>query len=42
MDAMNKKDARMRIEFLRQELQRHNYRYYVLNDPEVIKAYLGE
>ena len=35
MDAMNKKDARMRIEFLRQELQRHNYRYYVLNDPEI-------
>lgn len=35
MDAMNKKDARMRIEFLRQELKRHNYRYYVLNDPEI-------
>lgn len=27
-----------RIHFLRQELQRHNYRYYVLDDPEVSDA----
>ena len=32
---ITKKQAQERAEFLRQELNRHNYRYYVLNDPEI-------
>lgn len=35
MTARNKKEAKERIEFLRNELNRHNYRYYVLNDPQI-------
>ena len=32
---ISKKQAQERIDFLRSELNRHNYRYYVLNDPEI-------
>ncbi|HIZ87658.1 MAG TPA: NAD-dependent DNA ligase LigA [Candidatus Coprenecus pullistercoris] len=32
---MDKKEAGKRIEFLRRELEKHNYRYYVLNDPQI-------
>lgn len=32
---ISKKQAQERINFLRRELNRHNYRYYVLNDPEI-------
>ena len=32
---ISKKQAQERIEHLRSELNRHNYRYYVLNDPEI-------
>ena len=32
---ISKKQAQERIEHLRTELNRHNYRYYVLNDPEI-------
>ena len=35
MTSKDKTNAKERIEFLRQELNRHNYRYYVLNDPEI-------
>ena len=32
---MNEKD---RIDFLRKELHRHNYNYYVKNNPEILDA----
>ena len=32
---ITKKQAQERADYLRQELNRHNYRYYVLNDPEI-------
>ena len=32
---ISRKQAQERIDFLRGELNRHNYRYYVLNDPEI-------
>ena len=35
MDFKDKKEIQKRIEFLRQELEKHNYRYYVLNDPQI-------
>lgn len=35
MTAINKKEAKERIEFLRNELNKQNYRYYVLNDPQI-------
>ena len=35
MDVKDKNEARKRIEFLRKELEKHNYRYYVLNDPQI-------
>lgn len=35
MTAKNKKEAKERIEFLRNELNKQNYRYYVLNDPQI-------
>ena len=35
MDFKDKKEVQKRIEFLRQELEKHNYRYYVLNDPQI-------
>lgn len=35
MDIIDKKEAKERIESLRQELEKHNYRYYVLNDPQI-------
>ena len=35
MDFKDKKEIQKRIEFLRQELDKHNYRYYVLNDPQI-------
>lgn len=35
MRLIDKKEAQERIEFLREELRRHNYRYYVLNDPQI-------
>lgn len=35
MTSKDKTKAKERIEFLRRELNRHNYRYYVLNDPEI-------
>lgn len=30
---MNKKEAKVRIDALRKELNRHNHNYYVLNSP---------
>ena len=38
MTSKDKTNAKERIEFLRQELNRHNYRYYVLNDPEITRC----
>lgn len=38
MDAANQYDARLRSEELRSLLNYHNYRYYVLDDPEVSDA----
>ncbi|HIZ86036.1 MAG TPA: NAD-dependent DNA ligase LigA [Candidatus Coprenecus stercoravium] len=35
MDIKNKKEAQKRIESLRKEIEKHNYRYYVLNDPQI-------
>ena len=35
---MNKEEAKTRIEDLRKEIDRHNYRYYVLDDPVVSDA----
>lgn len=35
MNFKDKKEVQKRIEFLRQELEKHNYRYYVLNDPQI-------
>ncbi len=32
---MDREQARQRIEFLRQEIERHNYLYYVKNQPEI-------
>ncbi|MEN3047022.1 MAG: NAD-dependent DNA ligase LigA [Candidatus Hydrothermales bacterium] len=32
---MNKEEIKKRIEFLRKEINYHNYRYYVLNDPVI-------
>ena len=32
---MSKQDAKKRIDLLRRELEHHNYRYYVLSQPEV-------
>src|SRR5512140_2196978 len=32
---MKKSEAKERIEFLRKELEGHNYRYYVLNQPSI-------
>ena len=32
---ISKKQAQERADFLRQELNRHNYKYYVLNEPEI-------
>lgn len=32
---MNKEDAKKRIEFLRKEIEKHNYNYYVLNKPDI-------
>ena len=32
---MDKEKARQRIDILKKELEHHNYRYYVLDDPEV-------
>ncbi len=32
---MSKKDARRRLEKLRDTIEHHNYRYYVLDDPEI-------
>ncbi len=39
---MNKAEARKRAEELRQEVRHHNYRYYVLDDPEVSDAEYDE
>ncbi|MCH8288223.1 MAG: NAD-dependent DNA ligase LigA [Candidatus Marinimicrobia bacterium] len=35
---MNKKEAEKRIESLRRELEGHNYKYYVLDEPEISDA----
>jgi len=35
---MNRKEAVKRIEYLRKEINYHNYRYYVLNDPIISDA----
>ena len=35
---MNKEEAKTRIEKLRKEIDHHNYRYYVLDDPSVSDA----
>ncbi len=32
---MNKKDAKKKIEQLREEINKHNYKYYVENNPEI-------
>jgi len=32
---MNRPEAASRISFLREELEKHNYNYYVLNTPEI-------
>ena len=32
---MTKEEAKKRIEELRKEIEYHNYRYYVLSDPEI-------
>src|SRR5882724_8536550 len=34
----SRRDAEKRIDELREELRHHNYRYYVLDDPEVPDA----
>ncbi len=35
---MNRREAKKRIESLRRELERHNYKYYVLDEPEMSDA----
>ena len=35
MAKISKTAARERIEFLKRELERHNYNYYVLNNPTI-------
>lgn len=35
---MNLKQAKTRVEQLRQEINQHNYRYYILDDPEIPDA----
>ena len=36
------KEARKRVEFLRREIERHNYRYHVLDQPEISDAEFDE
>lgn len=38
VDEMTKKQARKRAEALREEINHHDYRYYVLDDPEISDA----
>jgi DNA ligase (NAD+) len=35
---LNKEEAKKRIKKLRQEIERHNYLYYVLDKPEISDA----
>ena len=35
---MERQEAERQIELLRQQLQYHNYRYYVLDDPQITDA----
>jgi DNA ligase (NAD+) len=42
VDEMTKKQARKRAEDLRDELSHHDYRYYVLDDPEISDAEYDE
>src|SRR5512145_3415794 len=35
---MERQEAEREIELLRQQLQYHNYRYYVLDDPQITDA----
>ena len=35
---LSKKEAKKRVERLREEIEHHNYRYYVLDDPEISDA----
>jgi DNA ligase (NAD+) len=42
MSSMSKPDAAKRAEHLRREIERHNYRYHVLDDPEVCDAEYDE
>ncbi len=39
---MTKKEARSRAKELRKELERHNYRYYVVDDPDITDAEYDE
>lgn len=38
MNPKTKKEAKKRLEKLRQEIERHNYKYYVLDQPEISDA----
>jgi DNA ligase (NAD+) len=41
-EGRTKKQAKKRAEELREEIERHNYRYYVLDDPEISDAEYDE